>query len=52
MSKLFTPIKFRGQTLKNRIFVAPMCQYSAMNSDGKPTDWHMVHLGSLSLIHI
>ena len=46
MSKLFTPIKFRGQTLKNRIFVAPMCQYSAMNSDGKPTDWHMVHLGS------
>jgi 2,4-dienoyl-CoA reductase-like NADH-dependent reductase (Old Yellow Enzyme family) len=31
-------------TLRNRIGVSPMCQYSA--EDGKPTDWHFVHLGS------
>lgn len=34
----------RGVTLRNRIGVSPMCQYSA--EDGKPTEWHFVHLGS------
>ena len=44
MSKLFTPLKMRSLTLRNRIFVSPMCQYSCQ--DGLPNDWHMVHLGS------
>ena len=44
MSHLFSPIKLRELTIPNRIFVSPMCQYSS--SDGKPNDWHFVHLGS------
>ncbi|GAB6281282.1 MAG: NADH:flavin oxidoreductase/NADH oxidase [Ignavibacterium sp.] len=44
MSKLFSQIKIRGTEFKNRIFVSPMCQYSSV--DGKPNDWHLVHLGS------
>lgn len=40
---LFTPITLRGITLRNRIGVAPMCQYSSV--DGYATDWHLVHLG-------
>ncbi|MGD0485274.1 MAG: NADH:flavin oxidoreductase/NADH oxidase, partial [Gemmatimonadales bacterium] len=41
---LFTPLRLRDVELRNRIFVSPMCQYSA--EDGVPTDWHLVHLGS------
>jgi 2,4-dienoyl-CoA reductase-like NADH-dependent reductase (Old Yellow Enzyme family) len=41
---LFSPLMLRSVTFKNRIFVSPMCQYSAM--DGLPNDWHFVHLGS------
>ncbi len=44
MSLLFSPITFRGVTVRNRVFVSPMCQYSAV--DGMPNDWHLVHLGS------
>lgn len=44
---LFTPIDIQGLTLPNRIVVAPMCQYSAI--DGQMTDWHLVHLGSMAL---
>ena len=44
---LFSPITIGPQTLVNRIAVAPMCQYSAVN--GSATDWHHVHLGSLAL---
>lgn len=44
MTKLFTPLKIRDLTLKNRIAVSPMCQYSA--EDGFANDWHFVHLGS------
>lgn len=44
MPILFTPLKLRNVTLKNRIVVSPMCQYSA--SDGFANDWHLVHLGS------
>jgi 2,4-dienoyl-CoA reductase-like NADH-dependent reductase (Old Yellow Enzyme family) len=44
MALLFEPLKIRAITLKNRIAVAPMCQYSA--DDGFVNDWHMVHLGS------
>ena len=41
---LLTPIKLRGVTLRNRIAMSPMCQYSA--ADGFASDWHLVHLGS------
>ena len=44
MSLLFTPLKIRSITLKNRIVVSPMCQYSSI--DGFANDWHFVHLGS------
>lgn len=46
-SKLFTPIDLRGMRLENRIVVSPMCQYSAEN--GSAGDWHLMHLGSLSV---
>lgn len=41
---LFAPFKQRNLTLRNRLVVSPMCQYSA--DDGVPNTWHMVHLGS------
>lgn len=44
MSFLFSPLTLRGLTLKNRIVVSPMCQYSSL--DGFVNDWHLVHLGS------
>src|ERR1700730_1712806 len=46
-SKLFTRLSIGGMELSNRITVAPMCQYSA--NDGSMTNWHMQHLGNLSL---
>ncbi len=46
MSRLFSPVRMRGETIRNRLFVAPMCQYSSEAQDGMPTQWHMVHLGS------
>ncbi|RCS30552.1 NADH:flavin oxidoreductase/NADH oxidase [Rhodanobacter denitrificans] len=42
--KLFEPLAQRSLTLRNRLVVSPMCEYSA--TDGVPNDWHMVHLGS------
>lgn len=47
MSKLFTPVNLGGLALDNRITVAPMCQYSAV--EGSMTDWHLMHLGTLSI---
>lgn len=44
MPNLFDPFTLRGVTLRNRIGVSPMCQYSSV--DGKFSDWHLVHLGS------
>src|SRR5512147_112387 len=41
---LFSPLALRGVTLRNRIIVSPMCQYSS--EDGFASDWHVVHLGS------
>jgi 2,4-dienoyl-CoA reductase-like NADH-dependent reductase (Old Yellow Enzyme family) len=41
---LFTPFSLRSLTLRNRIVVSPMCQYSS--TEGFATDWHLVHLGS------
>ena len=43
-AKLFTPLKLRGVTLRNRIAMSPMCQYSC--EDGFATDWHLAHYGA------
>lgn len=45
---LFRPFQLRSLEVRNRLWVAPMCQYSALHADGMPTDWHLVHLGSLA----
>jgi 2,4-dienoyl-CoA reductase-like NADH-dependent reductase (Old Yellow Enzyme family) len=47
MSLLFSPISFGSLELKNRIIIAPMCQYSA--EEGSASDWHMMHLGMLAM---
>ncbi len=47
MPKLFSPVAIGDLTLANRIVIAPMCQYSAV--DGCLTDWHTMHLGNLAL---
>ena len=46
MSALFEPFQLRDLTLRNRIVVPPMCQYSAIN--GLPNEWHYVHLSELA----
>jgi 2,4-dienoyl-CoA reductase-like NADH-dependent reductase (Old Yellow Enzyme family) len=46
-TKLFTPLTIRGVTLPNRLFLAPLCQYSANSNDGRVTDWHLAHLGGI-----
>lgn len=46
MSSLFTPFTLKDVTLRNRIVVSPMCQYSA--EDGTINDWHYVHLAGLA----
>lgn len=46
MSTLFTPLTLRGLTLRNRVGVSPMCQYSS--TDGFSNDWHFVHLGGFA----
>ena len=45
-SKLFEPLAVGSLKLANRIVIAPMCQYSAV--EGRMTDWHLIHLGQLS----
>jgi 2,4-dienoyl-CoA reductase-like NADH-dependent reductase (Old Yellow Enzyme family) len=47
VSLLFSPMTIKGITLKNRVIVAPMCQYSARK--GFANDWHLVHLGRFAL---
>jgi 2,4-dienoyl-CoA reductase-like NADH-dependent reductase (Old Yellow Enzyme family) len=47
MSILFERFSLGKLQLKNRIIIAPMCQYSAV--DGNAQDWHLIHLGSLAL---
>ncbi len=46
MSRLFTPIAIRGETIPNRVFVSPMCQYSSETEDGRCGLWHTVHYGT------
>jgi 2,4-dienoyl-CoA reductase-like NADH-dependent reductase (Old Yellow Enzyme family) len=43
--KIFTPLKLRGLEFQNRIWLSPLCQYSA--EDGHPTAWQMTHLGGI-----
>ncbi|TCD67420.1 hypothetical protein EIP91_012392 [Steccherinum ochraceum] len=45
LPKVFQPLKVRGLEFHNRIWLSPLCQYSAEN--GFPTDWHMAHLGGI-----
>ncbi|TNC73808.1 NADH:flavin oxidoreductase/NADH oxidase [Rubellimicrobium roseum] len=47
MSQLFTPAAFRGLTLRNRLVVAPMCQYSAKG--GLASDYHFAHYARFAL---
>src|SRR3954470_20283512 len=47
MPVLFSPLSLRGLTLRNRVVISPMCQYSSV--DGRATPWHVMHLGSLAL---
>lgn len=47
MSRLFSPLALGSLELRNRIIIAPMCQYSA--DEGSATDWHLMHLGNLAL---
>src|SRR5690242_11616179 len=44
---IFQSFKVRDLNLRNRIVIAPMCQYSA--EEGRMTDWHLIHLGQLAL---
>ena len=44
---MFTPFTVRGVTLKNRVVVSPMAQYSC--TDGMPADYHLVHLGARAM---
>ena len=44
MSQLLSPLNIKDITLRNRITISPMCQYSSV--DGFASDWHLVHLGS------
>src|SRR5260370_38558964 len=46
-AKLFTLFEVGDLKLANRIVIAPMCQYSAVN--GCMNDWHLIHLGHLAL---
>ncbi len=46
MSSLFSPFTLKGVTLRNRMVVSPMCQYSAV--DGMPGDWHIPHYATLA----
>ncbi|HEY0261086.1 MAG TPA: NADH:flavin oxidoreductase/NADH oxidase [Lacisediminihabitans sp.] len=45
---MFTSLTIRSLTLRNRLWVSPMCEYSVEKRDGVPTDWHLVHLGAFA----
>ena len=46
MTGPFDELTIRGRTVPNRLMLAPMCQYSAEDQDGLPTEWHHVHYGT------
>ena len=43
---LLAPAQLRSLEMRNRIWLAPICQYMVEAEDGVPTDWHLVHLGA------
>lgn len=45
---LFQPFTLRNLEIRNRVWAAPMCQYSADAEDGVPVDWHFAHLAGLA----
>lgn len=45
---LFQPTTLRGLEVRNRLWVAPMCQYAVEERDGVPRDWHMLHIGGMA----
>lgn len=49
MSHLGKPFELKGLTLRNRIVMSPMCQYSVVAEDGIPNDWHFVHYTSRAI---
>jgi len=48
-TRLFSTFKIKDLELKNRVVMAPMCQYSVSAKDGKPNDWHFVHYVSRAI---
>lgn len=46
MTSLFSPLQLRGMNIRNRVWLAPMCQYHVTAQDGVPEDWHVVHYGA------
>ena len=48
MPDLFDPLTLRSVTVRNRIWVPALCQYTVSARDGVPTDWHLVHLGAMA----
>lgn len=46
-ARLFEPLSLRSITLPNRVVIAPMCQYSAIDGCAQP--WHYAHLGQLAM---
>ena len=49
MTQLFDPISMRDVELPNRLWLAPMCQYSCEHQDGQVGEWHLRHLTTLAL---
>lgn len=49
MTYIDQPYSIKGLQLKNRIVMAPMCQYSVEAEDGKPTEWHQIHYASRAI---
>jgi 2,4-dienoyl-CoA reductase-like NADH-dependent reductase (Old Yellow Enzyme family) len=49
MTRLFEPFALRDVTARNRIWVAPMCQYQCHDRDGMPGGWHLMHLGQFAV---
>ena len=47
-SQLFSPITLRDLTVRNRLWIPPMCQYSVPQEDGVVTPWHLMHYGSFA----
>jgi len=45
---LLRPLTIRGLTIRNRVWVPPLCQYSVIERNGVPHDWHLVHLGAMA----